>query len=633
MAPTQRLDGNSEGDDGRDDDGDDGVSADERTARRLVDSSERALAAADPTRLAYRRRPGSGAAAAAALRRPTSSARPRTGRAGSSAGSSMGSSAGSSMGPSAANRSAGGVRSAPPAGGNGVTDANLGRVLGSYRLVGVLGRGGMGTVYRAEHVMLGRKVALKLLRPEYAARREAVRRFFNEARAVNDIGHENIVDIADYQVLETGETFFIMELLEGQDLGKLVRDQGRRLELPRALEIALQVCDALEAAHAKEIIHRDLKPDNIFVTESAARGLHVTLLDFGVAKLVGLSATDSSLQTAIGSVLGTPAYMSPEQASGIAVDQRTDIYSLGAILYEMFAGRPLFRAKSFGEFVLKHLNEAPVPLRQLPDPPDVPLELERVVLRCLAKDPEQRYPSAAVLRDELLRATGAAKTARRPAVARDRSVVRHRPWKWLALGLGVTVSALAAFWLAAGLGGDDHARGALAPITAPGAGAIPGRGGNAGDKPGLATPGSATPEPGGGTAGAHSGVARLQLNTEPAGASVQRQGERRSLGTTPLTIDVPLQPEPLELVFRLPGHLEARERVGVRDGTVVWVNLEPIVGLTAADLAAAASPTGGEPTADARRPSTTPAPHPPRPPRRRPPHPIPPGETVDPFTR
>ncbi|MBK8479645.1 MAG: serine/threonine protein kinase [Proteobacteria bacterium] len=618
MASTQRLDQSAESQGVVDETGDGaegGVSAEERTARRIVDSARHARAVAEPTRQAYRRVPSGASAPGVEASTPRGRSGPRTGSAAAST----------------ADRSAGGLRKVARAtGADGAADTNLGRVLGSYRLVSVLGRGGMGTVYRAEHVMLGRKVALKLLRPEYAARREAVRRFFNEARAVNDIGHGNIVDIADYQVLESGETFFIMELLEGQDLGKLIRHSGRRLELPHALEIALQVCDALEAAHDKAIIHRDLKPDNIYVSESEAKGLHVTLLDFGVAKLTGLSATDSSLQTAIGSVLGTPAYMSPEQASGLSVDQRTDIYSLGAILYEIFAGRPLFRAKSFGEFVLKHLNEAPLPFAQLPDPPEVPPELERVVMRCLAKDPEQRYPSATALRDELLRATGAAKTARRTRPTdqpHDRSHARERwRWKWPALGAGVILSAVAAFWFAAGLGGSGNLRSTLVPVpmtSANGARVNP-----SGMPLGIALP---TGGPRG--AGSPSGVARLQLNTEPAGASVQRQGERRSLGTTPLTLDVPLQHEPLEFIFRLPGHLDARERVRVRDGTVVWVNLEPMVGLKAADLAAAEAATTADGHPDARRPATTPAPRAARRPRQRRPRPISPGETVDPFAR
>ena len=192
-------------------------------------------------------------------------------------------------------------------------DSMLGKVLGSYELLDLLGEGGMGRVYLAQHRMIGRRVALKLLRPEYSAKRDAVHRFFQEARAVNAIGHENIVDITDYVELDSGETFFIMELLIGDTLADLLRASDRPIPLHRAMQIALQVCDALIAAHSKSIVHRDLKPDNIFIVDKDDKDF-VKLLDFGVAKLFG--DTSNSYETQVGSVIGTPAYMSPEQASG-----------------------------------------------------------------------------------------------------------------------------------------------------------------------------------------------------------------------------------------------------------------------------------------------------------------------------
>jgi serine/threonine-protein kinase len=429
----------------------------------------------------------------------------------------------------------------------------------------------MGCVYKAEHTKLGRKVALKLLRSEYAAKREAVHRFFNEARAVNDIGHANIVDITDYVELPGGETFFIMELLPGRDLGKLIRNRPEPLPLQVAMEITLQVCDALQAAHSKSIIHRDLKPDNVFVTEHR-KGVQVKLLDFGVAKLVGDAADESSLQTAAGSVLGTPAYMSPEQATGIPVDHRTDIYSLGAILYEMFTGRPLFRAKSFGEYVLKHMNEMPVPPRDLPGAPGIPLALEQVVLRCLEKNPDDRYPSIEALREDLARVSATVET----------SVRRHRgtaaegdvPRMWAILGVvAIVVLAGGAFWFAAGLeigdllGGESAQPESPAPAaTAPAPDALQA---------------SAASVPAGGTAAVRSRTARLQLYTQPAGATVHREDDTRSLGTTPLMLDIPLDEEQthVDLRFRLPGHRETRERVRVVDGAVVSVVLQPIAAL------------------------------------------------------
>ena len=219
----------------------------------------------------------------------------------------------------------------------------------------------MGYVYRAEHVKLGREVALKLLRGDYARRRDAVLRFFQEAKTVNRVRHRNIVDVTDFVELDDGTTFIIMEFLRGQSLGKWARTG---IDLPRALAVLVQICDGLGAAHAVGVVHRDLKPDNVIVVPTSDGAELVKLLDFGVAKLVNRDDEDVGFQTAAGSVIGTPAYMSPEQAGGMMVDHRSDIYSLGAIMYELFTGQPMFRGRSFGEYVRKHLTEMPVPPRQ-----------------------------------------------------------------------------------------------------------------------------------------------------------------------------------------------------------------------------------------------------------------------------
>jgi serine/threonine protein kinase len=282
----------------------------------------------------------------------------------------------------------------------------IGRVLGSYKLLEVIGRGGMGRVYRAEHTRLGRQVALKLLRPEYAVKRDAVARFFQEAKAVNKIRHRNIVEVTDYVELDNGTTFIIMELLEGASLGRALRQHGP-MDAPRLLAILVQVCDALEAAHAVGIVHRDLKPDNVFLVQED--GMEVAkLLDFGVAKLVAHDddSVDEAYQTAAGSVVGTPAYMSPEQAAGLEVDGRSDVYSLGAIMYELFCGQPLFRGRSFGDFVVKHMSEPPVPPRQTPGGAAMRPELEQIILRCLAKSSRDRFQTVGELRDRLYQHLG-----------------------------------------------------------------------------------------------------------------------------------------------------------------------------------------------------------------------------------
>ena len=282
-------------------------------------------------------------------------------------------------------------------------ELRIGTVLGSYRLVDLLGKGGMGFVYRAEHIKLGREVALKLLRNDYAARRDAVLRFFQEAKTVNRVRHRNIVDVTDYVDLDDGTTFIIMEYLRGQSLGRWARGG---IDLPRALAVLVQICDGLGAAHAVGVIHRDLKPDNVIVVPTSDGAELVKLLDFGVAKLLNREDEDIGFQTAAGSVIGTPAYMSPEQAGGMAIDQRSDIYSLGAIMYELFCGQPMFRGRSFGEFVRKHLTEMPVLPHQTPGGAHIDPRLEALILRCLAKDPNERFGHILELRDGLLHLLG-----------------------------------------------------------------------------------------------------------------------------------------------------------------------------------------------------------------------------------
>jgi serine/threonine-protein kinase len=279
----------------------------------------------------------------------------------------------------------------------------LGQVLGTYKLVELLGKGGMGYVYRAEHVKLGREVALKLLRADYARRRDAVLRFFQEAKTVNRVRHRNIVDVTDFVELDDGTTFIIMELLSGTSLGKWARGG---IDLPRALAVLVQICDGLGAAHAVGVIHRDLKPDNVIVVPTSDGGELVKLLDFGVAKLVNREDEDLGFQTAAGSVIGTPAYMSPEQAGGMAIDHRSDIYSLGAIMYELFCGQPMFRGRSFGEYVRKHLTEMPMPPHQTQGGATIDPRLEALILRSLAKDPNERFGHILELRDGLLHMLG-----------------------------------------------------------------------------------------------------------------------------------------------------------------------------------------------------------------------------------
>ena len=300
-------------------------------------------------------------------------------------------------------RGSGGRRPPPEPEHGDDPELRLGVQLGSYRISELLGKGGMGYVYRAEHVKLGREVALKLLRSDYARRRDAVARFFQEARTVNRVRHRNIVDVTDFVELDDGTTFIIMELLQGVSLGKWARTG---IDLPRALAVLVQICDGLGAAHAVGVIHRDLKPDNVIVVPTSDGAELVKLLDFGVAKLLNRDDEDVGFQTAAGSVIGTPAYMSPEQAGGMAIDARSDIYSLGAIMYELFCGQPMFRGRSFGEYVRKHLTEMPVRPRATAGGKDLDERIEALILKCLEKEPAQRFGHILELRDGLLHMLG-----------------------------------------------------------------------------------------------------------------------------------------------------------------------------------------------------------------------------------
>ena len=273
------------------------------------------------------------------------------------------------------------------------TDQLIGQTIGNYLVTQKLGEGGMGSVYLAEHPTIGKKVALKVLHSEFASNHEVAARFFNEAKAVNDIGHPNIVDIVDFGILQGALgreqlVYFIMEYLNGTSVSALIRNEAP-LPPERALGLALQVADALAASHRCGIVHRDLKPDNIILVTRHRETDFVKLLDFGIAKLTGENANANRTRTGI--VMGTPAYMSPEQCDGKGlVDHRTDIYALGILLYEMLTGRVPFIGEGYGEILVQHLTQTPLPPSQFRM---LPPHVEIVVLKALEKRPDMRYPT------------------------------------------------------------------------------------------------------------------------------------------------------------------------------------------------------------------------------------------------
>jgi serine/threonine-protein kinase len=277
-----------------------------------------------------------------------------------------------------------------------------GTVLGNYEILELLGEGGMGQVYLAQHIRLKRKVALKLLLPRFADNEEIAKRFFAEARSVNAVESEHIVEITDF-VEDGKDKFFVMELLDGEALSEIM---GRgQLPLERVLDIALQLAATLQQVHVAGIIHRDLKPDNIVLVERAGRKDFVKLLDFGIAKIVDEEAFDESevaLDTSDGAVLGTPAYVSPEQLKGETLDNRADIYAFGLLLFQLITGKRPFRSRSLPELVLKQMTEQAPSISDLELAPyAIPTALDSLVRRCLEKDRALRPPTMGHIISEL----------------------------------------------------------------------------------------------------------------------------------------------------------------------------------------------------------------------------------------
>lgn len=394
-----------------------------------------------------------------------------------------------------------------------------------YRILRRLGGGGMGEVYAAEHVELGKPVAVKVMRPELSADPEFAERFKREAIAASRIGHKNICDVIDFDRTVDGRFYFVMEYLAGETLTALMRREGA-MSSARVVPIVSQICRALAAAHGLGVVHRDLKPDNVVLAQTAEEHELVKVLDFGVAK-VSLEGVSGG-QTRLGMVVGTPQYMSPEQAAGMPADHRSDIYSLGLILYEMLCGRPTFSGATPSLLMAAHIHQ-PAP-SLLPGPVSLPVApaLEALVMRMLAKNPSDRpgtmaevaaalerirpqegYPVPAELRRRHPATQATPLPVSEQAPPEELAAIRPRrpgPW-WLVAVLLLAGFGGGAFWLL---------RSSPPPPT-----------------PALAAP---VPPPPPAPPSAAPAKVRLGISSRPAGAEVQLNGA--VAGQTPLVLEL-----------------------------------------------------------------------------------------------
>ncbi|HEY9785839.1 MAG TPA: serine/threonine-protein kinase [Candidatus Obscuribacterales bacterium] len=268
-----------------------------------------------------------------------------------------------------------------------------------FEVLAVVGEGGMGTVYKVREKELDKVMAIKLLRPEYAADESAVKRFRHEAQAASDLTHANLCALYDFGVSKKGSPYIVMDYLEGQNLADVLSKEAY-LDVPRALDIFMQIAEAISHAHMKGVIHRDLKPSNIIVTKGDTGSELARVVDFGISKLMTPEGVEHDF-TKTGDVVGTPAYMSPEQCLGKDLDARSDIYSLGCVMYEALTGKPPFAEDNAVKTILKQVKEPPARISQKFKYLDIPFSVEVIVARCLEKDPSNRYQSMDALFQDL----------------------------------------------------------------------------------------------------------------------------------------------------------------------------------------------------------------------------------------
>jgi serine/threonine protein kinase len=274
-----------------------------------------------------------------------------------------------------------------------------------YHILAMIGQGGMGVVYKARQELLDRLVAVKMLRTQLITDESSVKRFRHEAKAASRLNHRNVITVYDFGVANSGEPYIVMEYLEGLSLADAI-GKGRVLPVERALNIFDQVCDALEHAHSQGMIHRDLKPANIMLPSDRSGQTEIKVVDFGIAKLVTGTPSESQKLTQTGEIFGSPVYMSPEQCRGEELGPSSDIYAMGIVMYETLTGRVPFMGSNIVETITQHLCASPPPFSQaLPGLP-IPESVEAIVMKCLRKEPSVRYRSMAELKYDIIQQCG-----------------------------------------------------------------------------------------------------------------------------------------------------------------------------------------------------------------------------------
>ncbi len=479
----------------------------------------------------------------------------------------------------------------------------VGQTIGNYMITAKLGEGGMGVVYLAEHPVIGRKVAMKAIHPELSRNPEVVSRFVTEAKAVNQIGNEHIVDIHDFGTTPDGDFYFIMEFLQGEALADRMKREAP-LDPARALNIAAQVADALAASHAHGIVHRDLKPENIFLIHKGGTNDFVKVLDFGLAKLT-LGADKVSHKTRTGSVMGTPYYMSPEQCEGRPnIDHRADVYSLGIILFEMLTRQVPFTGEGYGEIIVKHIT-APVPSPRRFNP-RLSAAHEAILLRALAKNRDERFQGMEDFRVAML---DPERYALSPSIVPTPgplagyggdTIVASPPLTKSRVGDGVAPRAATQLGDPAAAAPSTFRDSAVAVETEDaipksrgallagvlGAALVLGgvaaflvvRTGSAGPPPAVQpavtkpAPAPAPPRP--------PAVAPLptevtiKFRSEPLGAAVARKDTGEQLGVTPFEMEIPQGKSPLEVVFKKSNYKDVPLSVVPSESSLLEATLE-----------------------------------------------------------